>query len=126
MMSPLSVSLFLEAEAYQFDTVIFDEASQVCTENAIGAISRESRLLLPGIANNCRQPISLRPQHPPMLITILRTKMRILMHMSPFSMKPTFCQREPYFGITGVAMNILSPFPMRRFIKQPHHISCKY
>ncbi len=48
MMSPLSVSLFLEAETYQFDTVIFDEASQVCTENAIGAISRAKQVIIAG------------------------------------------------------------------------------
>ncbi len=48
MMSPLSVSLFLEAETYQFDTVIFDEASQVCTENAIGAISRGQQVVIAG------------------------------------------------------------------------------
>lgn len=48
MMSPLSVSLFLEAEIYQFDTVIFDEASQVCTENAIGAIARGKQVIIAG------------------------------------------------------------------------------
>lgn len=48
MMSPLSVSLFLEAETYSFDTVIFDEASQVCTENAIGAISRAKQVIIAG------------------------------------------------------------------------------
>lgn len=48
LMSPLSVSLFLEAESYQFDTVIFDEASQVCTENAIGAISRGKQVIIAG------------------------------------------------------------------------------
>ena len=48
MMSPLSVSLFLEAETYQFDTVIFDEASQVCTENAIGAIVRGKHVIIAG------------------------------------------------------------------------------
>lgn len=48
MMSPLSVSLYLEAETYQFDTVIFDEASQVCTENAIGAISRGKQVIIAG------------------------------------------------------------------------------
>ncbi len=48
MMSPLSVSLFLKAETYQFDTVIFDEASQVCTENAIGAISRGKQVIIVG------------------------------------------------------------------------------
>lgn len=48
MMSPLSVSLFLEAESYEFDTIIFDEASQVCTENAIGAISRGKQVIIAG------------------------------------------------------------------------------
>ena len=48
MMSPLSVSLFLEAETYNFDIVIFDEASQVCTENAIGAISRGKQVIIAG------------------------------------------------------------------------------
>jgi DnaB-like helicase C terminal domain. len=48
MMSPLSVSLFLEAETYQFDTVIFDEASQICTENAIGAIARGKQVIIAG------------------------------------------------------------------------------
>lgn len=48
MMSPLSVSLFLAADSYKFDTVIFDEASQVCTENAIGAISRGKQVIIAG------------------------------------------------------------------------------
>ncbi len=48
MMSPLSVSLFLESDAFNFDTVIFDEASQVCTENAIGAISRGKQVIIAG------------------------------------------------------------------------------
>ncbi len=48
MMSPLSVSLFLEADTYKFDLVIFDEASQVCTENAIGAISRGKQVIIAG------------------------------------------------------------------------------
>lgn len=48
MMSPLSVSLFLESELYNFDLVIFDEASQVCTENAIGAIMRSKQVIVAG------------------------------------------------------------------------------
>lgn len=48
MMSPLSVSLFLEADTYNFDLVIFDEASQVFTENAIGAISRGKQVIIAG------------------------------------------------------------------------------
>jgi very-short-patch-repair endonuclease len=48
MMSPLSVSLFLQADGYNFDTVIFDEASQVCTEDAIGAIMRGKQVIIAG------------------------------------------------------------------------------
>lgn len=48
MMSPLSVSFFLEGDADPFDTVIFDEASQVCTENAIGAIARGKQVVIAG------------------------------------------------------------------------------
>ena len=48
MMSPLSVSVFLEAQSYDFDLVIFDEASQVHTEDAIGAIMRGQQVIIVG------------------------------------------------------------------------------
>jgi very-short-patch-repair endonuclease len=48
MMSPLSVSLFLQADRYKFDVVIFDEASQVCTEDAVGAIMRGAQVIIAG------------------------------------------------------------------------------
>lgn len=48
MMSPLSVSQFLESDHFMFDTVIFDEASQVRTEDAIGAISRGTQVIIAG------------------------------------------------------------------------------
>lgn len=48
MMSPLSVSLFLQADGYNFDTIIFDEASQVCTEDAVGAIMRGKQVIIAG------------------------------------------------------------------------------
>ena len=48
MMSPLSVSVFLEAQSYDFDLVIFDEASQVHTEDAIGAIMRGKQVIIVG------------------------------------------------------------------------------
>jgi len=51
MMSPLSVSVFLEAESYDFDLVIFDEASQIRTEDAIGAIMRGKQLIIVGDSN---------------------------------------------------------------------------
>jgi very-short-patch-repair endonuclease len=48
MMSPLSVSTFLGNSNYEFDTVIFDEASQVRTEDAIGAIFRAKQAIIAG------------------------------------------------------------------------------
>lgn len=51
MMSPLSVSVFLEAKSYDFDMVIFDEASQVHTEDAIGAIMRGRQVIIVGDVN---------------------------------------------------------------------------
>lgn len=51
MMSPLSVSVFLEAKSYDFDMVIFDEASQVHTEDAIGAIMRGKQVIIVGDTN---------------------------------------------------------------------------
>lgn len=48
MMSPLSVSIFLDSDKYLFDTVIFDEASQVKTEDAIGAIIRGKQVIIVG------------------------------------------------------------------------------
>lgn len=50
MMSPLSVSVFLEAQSYDFDLVIFDEASQVHTQDAIGAIMRGKQIIIVGDA----------------------------------------------------------------------------
>jgi very-short-patch-repair endonuclease len=48
MMSPLSVSLYLQADGYKFDLIIFDEASQICTEDAIGAIIRGKQIIIAG------------------------------------------------------------------------------
>lgn len=48
MMSPLSVSLFLQNKDYHFDVVIFDEASQIKPENAIGSIIRANQLIVAG------------------------------------------------------------------------------
>ena len=47
-MSPLSVSQFLPPEKFKFDLVIFDEASQIFTEDAVGAIYRGRQLLVAG------------------------------------------------------------------------------
>lgn len=48
MMSPLSLSQFLDPERIRFDVVIFDEASQIRPEDAIGAILRGAQLIVAG------------------------------------------------------------------------------
>ncbi len=48
MMSPLSVAQLLDGDFPPFDLVIFDEASQLPTEDAIGAIARGEQLVVVG------------------------------------------------------------------------------
>lgn len=48
MMSPLSVAQYLPADAEPFDLVIFDEASQIATWDAIGAIGRGKQVIVVG------------------------------------------------------------------------------
>lgn len=48
LMSPLSVSTFLDPEKIAFDTVIFDEASQIFPQDAVGAIYRGKQLIVVG------------------------------------------------------------------------------
>ena len=48
LMSPLSVSTFLAPDSVRFDVVIFDEASQIFPQDAIGAIYRASQLIVVG------------------------------------------------------------------------------
>ena len=48
LMSPLSVSTFLAADSVQFDVVVFDEASQIFPQDAIGAIYRAKQLIVVG------------------------------------------------------------------------------
>lgn len=48
MMSPLSVSTFLTPNSVSFDVVIFDEASQVFPQDAIGAIYRAEQMIVVG------------------------------------------------------------------------------
>ncbi len=48
MMSPLSVSTFLQSDELRFDLVIFDEASQVFPWDAVGAIYRGTQLIVAG------------------------------------------------------------------------------
>ncbi|GEM_PF-153793 len=48
LMSPLSVSQFLQAGQLRFDLVIFDEASQIFTEDAVGTIYRGTQMVIAG------------------------------------------------------------------------------
>jgi len=48
LMSPLSVSQFLHPEKVHFDMVVFDEASQILPEDAVGAIYRASQVVITG------------------------------------------------------------------------------
>ncbi|MCA1626418.1 MAG: hypothetical protein LC742_00395, partial [Acidobacteria bacterium] len=48
LMSPLSVSQFLQTERMRFDLTIFDEASQIFTEDAVGAIYRSAQPVVAG------------------------------------------------------------------------------
>ena len=48
LMSPLSVSQYLQAEGGQFDIVIFDEASQLPTSEAVASIARGRSVVVVG------------------------------------------------------------------------------
>lgn len=48
MMSPLTVCQLLDPTVYQFDAVIFDEASQIPPEYAIGAFLRSKQVIVAG------------------------------------------------------------------------------
>jgi very-short-patch-repair endonuclease/DNA polymerase III delta prime subunit len=51
LMSPVSVSTFLKPDAFHFDLVIFDEASQLPTPQAIPAILRAEQVTVAGDSN---------------------------------------------------------------------------
>jgi very-short-patch-repair endonuclease/preprotein translocase subunit Sec61beta len=48
LMSPLSVAQYLPAGGRKFDLVVFDEASQIGTHDAIGAIARGKQVVIVG------------------------------------------------------------------------------
>lgn len=48
LMSPISVSQFLDPQLFHFDRIIFDEASQICSWDAVGAIYRGRQLVVCG------------------------------------------------------------------------------
>jgi len=51
LMSPISVSTFLRPDAFSFDLVIFDEASQLPTPEAIPSVIRAGQAVVAGDAN---------------------------------------------------------------------------
>lgn len=51
LMSPLTLSSFLPYESLRFDVVIFDEASQIRVEHALGAIARSRQVVVIGDPN---------------------------------------------------------------------------
>ncbi len=48
LMSPASVAQYLDIDSYNFDLVIFDEASQIPTSEAVGAIARGKTTIIAG------------------------------------------------------------------------------
>ncbi|WP_435924162.1 DUF3320 domain-containing protein [Paenibacillus sp. DYY-L-2] len=48
LMSPISVAQYLDPDHYHFDIVIFDEASQVPTAQAVGALARGKQSIIVG------------------------------------------------------------------------------
>lgn len=48
LMSPLSVAQFIDADAEKFDLIVFDEASQMPTYEAVGAIARGKNVVIVG------------------------------------------------------------------------------
>ena len=48
MMSPLSVAQFCDPQMIQFDVIVFDEASQIRPEDALGALLRAKQAVVIG------------------------------------------------------------------------------
>jgi superfamily II DNA or RNA helicase/very-short-patch-repair endonuclease len=48
MMSPLSVAQYLKADSIQFDTVVFDEASQIMPQDAVSSLIRAEQAVIAG------------------------------------------------------------------------------
>ncbi|UVQ24312.1 hypothetical protein NXX60_11030 [Bacteroides thetaiotaomicron] len=47
-MSPISVAQYIDADAEKFDLIVFDEASQMPTYEAVGAIARGKNVVIVG------------------------------------------------------------------------------
>lgn len=107
MMSPLSVSYFLEAETYKFDMVIFDEASQIFPQDAIGAICRGKQVIIAGDSKQL-PPTSFLQQVPIIQMeNMILMRKRMMLYMIQFwRRQPIVCQIDLYYGITEAEMKI--------------------
>ncbi len=70
LMSPMSVAQYIDLSADKFDLVIFDEASQMPTSEAVGAIARGNALIVVG------DPKQMPPQA--ILPTLLKPRTQAL------------------------------------------------
>ena len=61
LMSPLSIAQYLPANQALFDLVIFDEASQITTWDAIGSIARGRQTIIVGDPKQLAADQFLRP-----------------------------------------------------------------
>ena len=60
--SPLAVAQFLGNRAYEFDVVIFDEASQIPTADAVVPITRGKQVVVVGDSQQMPPTLVLRPR----------------------------------------------------------------
>ena len=114
MMSPLLVSQILPQKRV-FDLVIFDEASQIKPEDAIGAIGRGRQLVVAG------DHLQLPPQISSIPIRVAKKRKIVMMHclkdtnQSLTSVAHCF-QKECSNGTTGREMRDSFPCQMNIFI----------
>lgn len=72
LMSPLSVAQFIDTDADKFDLIVFDEASQMPTYEAVGAIARGKNVIIVGDPKQMPLPVSSRST--PLMKTTLKWK----------------------------------------------------
>ncbi|MFW8584104.1 hypothetical protein ACOJBM_01575 [Rhizobium beringeri] len=77
LMSPLSIAQYLPADQALFDVVIFDEASQITTWDAVGALARGKQAIIVGDRSSFRRPTSLAGPMAVRMTQIFRNMRRI-------------------------------------------------
>ncbi len=81
MMNPLSVRLYLDPAAITFDVVLFDDASQIATEEALGAIARGRQVIIAGDSQQL-PPMPLMAESSDVRESILSTANALVAHGS--------------------------------------------